>query len=63
VSSLIELLLGILVCCSPSTISDFKVFKVTKEIGSGGYGQVLEVKRETMDKQSYALKIIKLLDR
>ena len=32
-------------------------------IGSGGYGHVYEVRRKTMDRNVYAIKIIKLLDR
>jgi len=45
---------------SQSKISDYELIG---EIGRGGYGCVYEVKRKTMDKQSYALKIVKLIDR
>jgi len=48
------------VCDSQSKISDYELVGV---IGSGGYGCVYEVNRRTMDKRSYALKIVKLLDR
>jgi len=48
------------ICCSDSKITDYTIERF---IGGGGYGQVYEVKRKSMDKQSYALKIVKLLDR
>jgi len=47
-------------CYSDSKISEYDI---TRLIGHGGYGYVFEVQRRTMDKQSYALKIVKLQDR
>ena len=48
------------VCYSASKTSDYTFIR---DIGRGGYGCVVEVKRTTMDMQAYALKIVKLLDR
>jgi len=41
----------------------FDLYEFKREIGRGGYGYVYEVKRKNMDKQYYALKIVKLIDR
>jgi len=45
-----------------SKIADYEIIG-SQPIGYGGYGCVFEVKRRTMDKQFYALKVVQLLDR